>query len=297
MINKIESSDFKIKFDGQEHQVDVNVLINSLVHMNSIIQEVNKYLDGGKKIDVNVKALSKGSFLCHIDLVETTFDALKHIFTKENVEIGSEIVASLVGVISIQKFLKGKKPKEVVPQGDKTKIINENGNVFVIENLTYNIYENSPIVKDALAKNFEVLDSDSAITGFEITDKEERPYVVIEKEDFSGMSQRVEKNELGDKTYTERAHVNILRPAFEGNLKWDLYYKGIKITAKMVDATFQTRIDNGEAFAKGDVLEIDLQFNQKFEPSVNTHITKSYQINKIYNHIKREEQKKFDFNN
>jgi hypothetical protein len=65
----------------------------------------------------------------------------------------------------------------------------------------------------------------------------------------------------------------------------------------MVDATFQTRIDNGEAFAKGDVLEIDLQFNQKFEPSVNTHITKSYQINKIYNHIKREEQKKFDFNN
>lgn len=292
---KIKDNDFKIKFDGQQHQVDANVLISSLIHTTTIVQEVNKYLNSGKRIDIKVKALEKGSFLCHIELVETTLDTLKNLITKDNIEVGAAIIGSLVGLIELKKFLKGKKAKEVKQAGDKTIITNDEGKVLIIENATFNIYEHSPIVKDALTQNFDVLNNDPAITGFEITDKNEKPFVRIDKSEFVDMAQKSEEIEEGERTIIEAATINILRLSFEENLKWDFYYRGIKISAKIADPTFYELIDKGEAFAKGDILEVELQINQKFDETVNTFITKSYQVNKIIRHLSRNEQQKINF--
>lgn len=205
---KIVGNDFKIKFDGQQHQVNANVLISSLIHTTSIVQEVNKYLNSGKKIEINVKALEKGSFLCHIELIETALDSLKNLLTKENIEVGSAIVGTVVGLIELKKFLKGKKAVEVQQHGDKTKIINKDGNVIIIENATFNIYENSPIVKGALAQNFEVLNNDPAITGFEITDKNERPLVRVDKSEFDDLAQKSEEVEDDERKIVEAATVS-----------------------------------------------------------------------------------------
>jgi len=296
MKNKIKiGNDFKIKFDGQPHQVDANVLISSLIHTSTIIQEVNRYLNSGKKIEIKVKALEKGSFLCHIELVETAVDALKNLLTKENIEIGAAIIGTLVGLIEIKKFLKGRKAKEVKQQGDETKIINKNGEVLIIENATFNIYEHSLVVNDALAQNFDALKNDPAITGFEITDKNEKPLVVVDKSEFEELSQKSEEIEEGERKLIEAATVNIVRVSFEENLKWDFYYRGIKISAKIADPSFYELIDKGEAFAKGDVLEIELQINQRFEENVNTFVTKSYQVNRIIRHLARNEQQKINF--
>ncbi len=292
---KIVGNDFKIKFDGEQHQVNANVLISSLIHTTSIVQEVNKYLNSGKKIEINVKALEKGSFLCHIELIETALDSLKNLLTKENIEVGSAIVGTVVGLIELKKFLKGKKAVEVQQQGDKTKIINKDGNVIIIENATFNIYENSPIVKDALAQNFEVLNNDPAITGFEITDKNEIPLVRVDKTEFDDLAQKSEEVEDDERKIVEAATVNVVRVSFEENLKWDFYYRGIKISAKITDPSFYELIDKGEAFAKGDILEVELQINQKFDESVNTFVTKSYQVNKIVRHLSRNEQQKINF--
>ncbi|MEO8760370.1 MAG: hypothetical protein ABI388_04450 [Bacteroidia bacterium] len=292
---KIIGNDFKIKFDGQQHQVDANVLISSLIHTTTIVQEVNTYLNSGKKIEIKVKALEKGSFLCHIELIETTLDSLKNLLTKDNIEVGAAIIGTVVGLIEIKKFLKGKKAKEVTPQGNKTKIINKDGNVLIIENATFNIYEHNPIVKDALAQNFDALNNDPAITGFEITDNNEKPLVRVDKSEFIDLSQKSEEIEEGERKIIEAATVNVVRVSFEENLKWDFYYRGIKISAKITDPSFYELIDKGEAFAKGDVLEIELQINQKFDESVNTFVTKSYQVNKIIRHVLRNEQQKINF--
>jgi hypothetical protein len=296
ITENIADNNFKIKFDGQQHQVDANVLISSLIHTTTIVQEVNRYLNSGKKIDINVKALEKGSFLCHIELVETTLDTLKNLLTKENIEVGAAIIGSLVGLIELKKFLKGKKAKEVKHQGDRTKITNNQGDVLIIENATFNIYEHSLVVKDALTQNFDVLNNDPAITGFEITDKHERPLVRVDKSEFIDMAQKSEEVEDGERRIVEAATVNIVRVSFEENLKWDFYYRGIKISAKIADPNFYELIDKGEAFAKGDILEIELQISQKFDEAVNTYVTKSYQVNKIVRHLSRNEQQKLNFN-
>jgi hypothetical protein len=38
------------------------------------------------------------------------------------------------------------------------------------------------IVKDALSQSFESLENDNSITGYEITDNQENPFIRIEKE-------------------------------------------------------------------------------------------------------------------
>ena len=291
-------NNFKIKFDGQEHQLDANTLINSLIHISSIIQEVNSYYNSGKKIEIKIKALEKGSFLINIELVESALEHLKNLLTKDNVEYAAAIIGSVIGLVELKKFLKGKKAKSVDEKtNEKVRIENEEVEVIYIENFTYNIYQNSPIIKDALAQNFETLDNDPNITAFEITDKNEVPLIRVEKVEFDGMSIKSDEITNGERVLIEAANLNILRLSFEGNLKWDFYYKGNKISAKILDKTFYELIDKGQSFAKGDILEVELQINQIWEEAVNTFINKSYSVTKILRHIPRNEQGKLDFNN
>ncbi|MDY0217495.1 MAG: hypothetical protein RBS19_11130 [Bacteroidales bacterium] len=297
MFDEIKDSDFKIKFDGQQHQVDAQILISSLIHTTTVVQELNKLFNTGKKIEIKVKALEKGSFLVHIELLETALDSLKNLLTKENLLFASGIIGGLVGLIEIKKHLRGKKPKEIKSEGSKTIIINENNNVLNINSDIYNIYETNIIVNDALSQNFDVLDNDPAITAFEITDKKENPYIRVERNDFKDLTLKSEQIDENKKHIIELTRLNIVRLSFEENLKWDFYYRGNKISAKITDPNFFDLIDKGEAFAKGDTLEVELQINQLFEESVNTYINKSYQINRIINHYKRAEQKKIDFDN
>jgi hypothetical protein len=295
MKTLINDNNFKLKFDGQLHQIDANILINSLIHTTSIIQEVNRYLDTGQRIDIKVKALERGSFLVHIELLETSIDSLKSLFTRENVELASTIVTLLAGLIEIKKFLKGRKAKSVDQKEDKTEITNENGDVLIIENLTFTIYEHSPIIKDALSQNFDSLNNDPSITGFEITDRDENSIIRVDREEFSDLSLKSEEITNDERIIKEAATLNIIRPSFDESLKWDFYYKGNKISAKIKDPNFYELINKGEPFAKGDILEVEIQINQKWDESVNTFVNKSYQINKIIRHILRNEQQKFHF--
>lgn len=288
-------TDFKIKFDGEQHQIDANILINNLIHTTSIIQEINRELHSGKTIDIKIKALQKGSFLIHIDLVETTFDSLKNLLTRENIETAGAIIGGFVGLIELKKFLKGKEIKSQEEVKNKIKIENENGEVIYIENFVYSVYQNNTIVKDALSQSFETLENDSSITGYEITDRNENPLVRVDKEDFEYLSLKSEKLNKDEKILTQSASLNIVKLSFDNKLKWEFYFKGNKITAKVDDPNFQKRIDNGEAFSKGDMLEVEFEIKQKFDLTVNTFVNKSYKINRIINHIKRENPPQFSF--
>lgn len=288
-------TDFKIKFDGEQHQINANLLVNHLIHMTSIIQELNRNLDSGKKVDITIKALQKGSFLIHIDLVETALDNLKNLLTKENAKNASTIIASIVGLISLYKHLKGKKPKSKEISGDQIKIENEKGEVIYIKNFVQNIYQDNTIIKDALSQSFETLENDSSITGYEITDKNEKPLVRVDRDEFEYISVKSEEVLEGEKNIVVSASLNIIRPSFDEKLKSDFYYKGNKISVKIKDKNFQKKIDSGKQFAKGDTLEVEMEIKQVFISSVNTFVNKSYKINRIVNHISRDEQSKLNF--
>jgi hypothetical protein len=174
-----------------------------------------------------------------------------------------------------------------------TTITNHYGDAITIDSVTFNIYEESAMVKDALSQNFEVINSDPSITGFEVTDSEDREIVRVDKGEFDHMTFKSEELSEGERIVKEAASLNIVRLSFEDFLKWEFYYRGNRITAKIKDPNFQQLINNGEMFAKGDMLEVELQVTQRWDASVNTFINKSYQVNKINRHLRRSEQQSF----
>lgn len=291
----ILDTDFKIKFDGEKHQIDANLLVNNLIHTTTIIQELNRNLDSGKRIEIKIKALEKGSFLIHIDLIETVLDGLKNLLTRENAETAGVIIGAFVGLIELKKFLKGKEAKSKENTGNKVKIENEKGDIIYIDNFVQNVYQNNTVIKDALSQSFETLENDSSITGYEVTDKNEKPLVRVDRNEFEYMSVKSDEILDGERVTTIAATLNIIRISFEDKLKSDFYFKGNKISVKINDPEFYERIDKGESFAKGDILEVELEIKQVFESSVNTFINKSYKVNRIIRHIGRNEQSKLDF--
>lgn len=293
----ILDTDFKIKFDGEKHQIDANLLVNNLIHTTSIIQEINRNFDSGKKIDIQIKALEKGSFLIHIDLIESAFDNLKNLLTRDNIELAGSVIGAFVGLIELKKFLKGKEEKSIEKSGNKVKITNQDGQVLYVENFVQNIYNNNTIVKDALSQSFETLENDNSITGYEITDRNNKTLVRVDREEFEYISVKSEELLEGEKNIVVAGRLNIIRISFDDKLKSDFYFKGNKISAKINDVYFYKRVDKGESFAKGDVLEVELEIKQVFETSVNTFVNKSYKIKRIINHILRNEQSKLDFDN
>ncbi|RZJ46699.1 MAG: hypothetical protein EOO44_22630, partial [Flavobacterium sp.] len=112
---EMKPNDFKIKFGMHSHEIDVNVLISSLMYTSNLIQEINKELDTDKKIDVKIKALEKGSFEIHIELVESI---LKSMFSSESISYADSIIGVLGGLYNFASFLKGNKPKEVITIND-----------------------------------------------------------------------------------------------------------------------------------------------------------------------------------
>lgn len=295
----MDMEDLKIKFDGQTHQIEANTLINSLLHFNTIVQEINKELKTDKTISIKINALPEGSFLVHFTL--EAYGWLKQaqeLFSGKAASSIANIIAYLTAIYSVARFLGGKKAKTIENKGETTIITNQNGDTMIIENLAINIYLNNKKIQESLNQEMSVLDADPNVTGFEMLNKNDEPIIQIERKDFASMAgNMLYIEESTDRIINKVAMLNIVRLSFDRNQKWEFYYEGNKISAKInEDDEFLKRIDSGEQFAKGDSLEVEIEIRQEFDNSVNTYINKIYKINKIINHIPRPPQSRLELN-
>ena len=294
--NDVLMDDFKIKFDGDTHQIDANTLINSLLHFTNITQEVNKELGTDRKIEIKVNALKEGSFLVHIILQSSIIEAVGNMFTKENLEIAGSIVTVVGGLYGAAKFLKGKEPKVLESNDNSVKIENTQGDVTYIDNRVFKIYQNNKTVRESISQEFETLDNDQNVTGFELLDKQDKPIVQIPKEDFAAIASVDDNRVMPDeRVITKQGKLFISSLSFDINTKWSFYYEGNKFTAKINDDEFVKLIDSGEKFAKGDTLDAEFEIKQEYYEPANTYVNKSYKIIRIIKHNPRNEQGKLDF--
>src|SRR5690606_2342834 len=148
-------------------------------------------------------------------------------------ETAGVIIGAFAGLIELKKFLKGKEPVSKCEKGNKIKIENEKGDIIYIDNFVQNIYENNQIVNDALSYSFQALENDNSISGYELTDKNENPIVVVSREEFEYLAIKKETELNGSKNTTISATLNIIRLSFDSKLKSDFYYRGNKISAKI----------------------------------------------------------------
>jgi hypothetical protein len=292
--------DLKIKFDGQAHSIDANTLINSLLHFTTIAQAVNAELAPDKKVEIKITAFEEGSFLVHILLQTNFFQAVSELFTADNMKIAGSIATGITGIYKLAKELKGQKPKSVEVEsknGDhQVRIENVKGDVFYIDHRVYNTYANKPEVQEALKREFETLENDPNISGFELLDKNNKPLVQIGRDEFNAISNNDDEPMAPDeRNETRTGMLSIHTLSFDRKVKWSFYYEGNRISAKIGDDVFVEQIDKGEKFAKGDSLEAEIEVRQQYDKTVNAYINKSYKVLKILRHIPRSEQTGLDF--
>jgi hypothetical protein len=284
----------KIRYDGQNHLIDANTYINSLIHFTTVVNEVNKELAPDKKIEIKILANDKGSFI--VDMLIISQDILgqiKNVFTAENLKYGGTIATTVVNVFKLAKFLGGSKPKEKIENSNNTVTITNNyGDVKIYNINAANVYLDNPITRKAVEKQFETLDEDNSITSFDILDKDDNKLLEVPQSDFSLIgnpdSEIVSANERKQSITTT---LNAITLNLDLKKKWDFIYNGHIIPAKIKDDTFKQRIDNGERFAKGDSLEVEMEIKQEFDESLKTFVNKSYTVTKILNHNMRPEQR------
>ncbi|MEX2411807.1 MAG: hypothetical protein WD607_10660 [Candidatus Paceibacterota bacterium] len=287
----------KIKFGGKTNQIDAKTFLNSLTSFVSIVEEINQEYVTEKKVDVKISAIEKGSFIINLELFGTAYEAFTPLLKKDTILVISQIVATLVGLYELRKFLKGRKPADKTDQNDQVQITNQNGEQKNVNSIVYNFYSSNLSVKEALNNTFESLNSDSSVDDFEIIDDEEATLFQVKKDLFPELTdQDIDENLLPDQqSIRVRTSISLFKIVFDKKYVWEFIYKGNKISAKIDDNNFFKKIDSGEKFAKGDVIEVELEILQEYDESVNTYVNKKYGINKVYDHIPRSEQQNLDF--
>jgi hypothetical protein len=291
---------FHLKFAGRLEEVDAATLGRCLLDITTIIEEVNKDLKTGDKLDIRVKGTDPGSFWLLLGLEPRQLDPLIALATPDNIGLAkasaSLIISTVTGLFKLRKLLNGETPKAIESSGDEVQIVTGSGNTVTYDKRTFNIYINNPKVDEKITDTFKTLESDPNIDGFEIADERKHQMFEVDRNEFKQLAKSgIPKPR--SRTPVKRATLYIKKLDFDRELVWGFLYAGNKISAYIVDETFYERIDKGEKFSKGDSLEVELEITQELDPSINAYENKSYRILKVYHHIPREEQSVFDFSN
>lgn len=291
-------SDFGLKFGCEQHQVKASTLIGVLMGITTIIEETNRELGTGKTIEVQVKAHREGSFWVHLGLDENTLAAASmitvNLLNLENTKKATEIIKTVLELFKLRKELKKQDAPKIDEMGGEIVVHAGDNAVIQIDRSVRNLYFGNAVVKHALNQTFETLEDDEFITEFEITDKEERPLFAVARLDFPELIADSKADINQKKMFENHAIITIVKPSFDQTLKWRFVYRGIALSAFLADKAFNERINRGEPFAKGDLLEVDLQIDQVLDPTLGAYLNKVYTVTKVHKHHERDRQLSLD---
>lgn len=287
----MKTESIQIKFEGQDHQIDANTLINTLIHYNTIINVSNDIIgDGSRKVNVKINAIQKGSFVIDIELVESV---IKNLFSSDNISYLANLAGSVGGIYALYHFFKGK-PANNDNIGNTS--INIDNKHIIINDTTINIYNNQT-VREAISRSIQTVNEDPAVEGIRIGDPE-GDFVHFTKSEFNELiytdfaDEEIHPQE--QKIVTE-ATLGIIKLSFEKGKTWEFIYNGFKISIVVKDDDLMKLIDSGARFAKGDSIKVKLEILQRYNPDYNAYENKGYRIIEFVDHIKAPTQSKFKF--
>ena len=181
----------EIKFGGDLHEINVDLLVESLVSYSLVTQEAAAYIAPGSVVNIKVKAPQEGSFTIILDLITENAPSL---FTRENLQLAANLVVVVGGLYGLKKWLSTKGKPEIIKEkgDDNIEIQNKNGSI-VIAKRVYNIYQNSINTRENLRKTFTKLKEEEEISNFSISDIDGNKQIFyVDKDDF----EKIEKGEV-----------------------------------------------------------------------------------------------------
>jgi hypothetical protein len=284
-----QTTTYTFQYDSDLSVIDLNTLLVSQIHFSALLNEIKSAVAPDSNLSIKIKPLKEGSVPFDIILDLTWLESL---FTTGGLVLNyaGQIIGTLVGIIELRKFLKGKKPDKIEIKDDKV-IIHLDGVSIEIDKKTYNTYEKKPIIDQSLKKAFEVIEKDENVDGIKIKDDKEKVLVNVPRNEFVEFT---EPNEIFDDiSYKEditNQALTVNKLVFEKGYKWQFYLNGRKISAYVKDDEFMDRIDKGEKFAKGDTLITNIEVDKIFDETLDIYVDNEYTVTKILKHIPRGEQ-------
>lgn len=291
MIEQISSDNFLFHFGCKENEVNSKTLAATLLAFTEIIEEINRDLITGKSIEVRIKPFQAGSFDVPFDIIE---GAIAGVLSEHAFSI-PEIIKIYVELIRLKLNLKGEKPEKYKEIDTGIEISNNSGNITIVDKRTFNIYNKNDRVHNAFERQFDRLNYDPAIDDVELRSKTNESLIAVKREEFMSLLLRdyptavmIAQDAQAD--IVEDVFLNIFKIVFDANHKWEFFYKGNKIAAKIMDKEFTNKILSGERFANGDILRVQLRLKRTFDKIANTFVNKSFEIIKVEEHIPRKDQ-------
>ncbi len=279
----MDSETLIVRFDGQQHQVDVQTFAHSVLNFATVIKEANRKVTGSP-IEINIKAPEKGSVIVAL-VTQVVQDP--SLLTSA-IGPAADVVTVVGGLYGMHAFISGRKIAQTQKEDNSIKISLDDGSTLNVAENVYNIYTTTPAISTGISQHFSALSDDPAVAKFEVTRGNNEKIIEVAKEDYDRLSIKQQIDTENSRKIIESAELHIYKVVFDRtDRKWEFYYKGNRISANITDSNFFQLIDNGEAFAKGDQLSVELQINQVLDETVGIYVNQSYQVLKVIEHIKR----------
>ena len=225
-------------------------------------------------VKAEVAGFGKGSFLT--DLVFNVIGQVAPIFTAFTVD---ELLKIINESFELWKHLKGEPPKEVKQENNQSvTVTNNNGQVIQVQTQTLNLVFNEK-ASEAVKVFIQTPLLQNGIDSLEIgTDKK---IVLMVKQDEASYFGLVRPSEsITDTTFPMTLIIEA--PVFKDGNKWRFSDAQNSFYADILDKDFLLKVDQGEPFAKGDWLRVELRFTQE---RAGTKITTERAVIKVYEHI------------
>jgi len=284
-------------FGTSDHKINAYSLAASLIAFADAVRKANKQINPGYDVEIVVEALEEGSFRV---ILQAIYKAAGNIFSKETLKA---IAISIVSSIIYEKVFT---TQPIITINTNEVIIESNGEKLIVPR---QIYEQAEIVKkndsiqSSVNKIFEAVNSDDSVSSFGITNSMQNkvPELTIPK------SRIKEVVELSPNTNEESINVieeeneklEIVKAILErGSRKWEFIWRGIRISAPVLDDDFYNRFFNHDIkIAPGDILEVKLKITQRKLPDISVYENIKYEVVCVKNHTPRFVQEKLKIEN
>lgn len=263
---------FIVSFDGPgvaDGRIDVRDLAPALMSLGRMIDAANVAINGDKRpIKVEVRAVSVGSFVVHLDAILSGWDLVKSIIDRGDVEEAKKLLEWLglfgaapgVTLFALYRWLRGRSPDKVVSLPNNQFRFELDGLTLIVPFEVMRLYRERA-VNQAVVELLTTLRNDAIreIKFFAEDDASGAPAEVLTPADRVSFSVAEPVPEVVIDT-TNRLALSIRSLAFQEGNKWRLFDGQNVITATIADTNFIDRVDrNMVRFAKGDILVCEVR--------------------------------------
>ncbi len=299
---------FRIVYDGpalDNHEMDVRDLAPALLSLSDALEEAGKTIYGKeRRVSVKVNASFKaGSF--GVDLIAQSSSLTSQIigaFSGNSASAACNIISlvgfgylaskqSYKGLLQLIKWLGPRKIKRIEPTFDGCTEIFTDGESEVFESQVIELYKNKKLRRSLENVITKPLDRDG-IDSFAVTIDNGKTFVEVSKDEAIFFKVDNIEESIISESITEKA-LQPLDISFREGHKWQFSDGASPFQAEVSDERFLKAIDDQSiAFAKGDLLLVDLKVTQYLaEKGIKT----TYEIVNVKKIINPQRQIEFPF--